>query len=124
MKIQTIFAILILLSYSVHAQETEEIVYEEPTLDPLPTPPPEVIQEPEPVPIQEPKATRQPFKLDMKTLKLYQNEVLVVSLIFFYLLMYVRGKGANVRLMERFYRKVSGCLEANFSHVGFTKTSG
>jgi hypothetical protein len=50
--------------------------------------------------------------------------VLAVLCILVYLLMYVRGKQANVQLMERFYRKVVRCLEANFAHVGFTKTSG
>lgn len=110
MKIATLCFFFLCLAAS---QEPEEIIYEEPTLDPLPTPPPEVILEapqPEPVESTPPPKPREPFRLDMKTLKTYQNEVLVIGLVFFYLMMYVRGKGNNVKLMERFYRKVSGCL--------------
>jgi hypothetical protein len=62
--------------------------------------------------------------LDVNTLKLYQYEVLGLAAVLFYLLAYIRGKKANVKLMEKFYRKVNQCLEANFAHIGFTKTSG
>jgi len=61
---------------------------------------------------------------DINTLKLYQYEVLALAGVLIYLLLYIRGKKANVKLMERVYRKVNYCLEANFAHIGFTKTSG
>ena len=128
MKILAIAFLLLSLSL---AQEVEDIVYEDEELEPLPTPPtppppsPEEIPGPEPIP---PPQMRQPslppIKFDLATLKIYKNEVLAVLGIFLYLLMYIRGKRANVRLMERFYKKVANCLEANFCHVGFSKTSG
>lgn len=121
MKIATICLLLICIAV---AQETEEIVYEEPTLEPLPTPPPREVPEPEPLSAPSVQKPREPFKLDMRTLKTYQNEALVIAAVFFYLIMYVRGKAANVKLMERFYRKLLGCLENNFAHIGFTKISG
>lgn len=123
MKITRVVLLLALLCLGL-AQETEEIVYDEAILEPLPDVPPPPVEEPKPVIIEEPSAPRRQFKLDWATLKQYQIEVLMVSVIFFYLLAYVRGKKANVKLMERFYRKVSGCLEANFAHIGFSKNSG
>ena len=60
----------------------------------------------------------------MKTLMVYKHEMLGVLAVLVYLLIFMRGKRANVKLMERFYRKVDHCLEANFAHIGFSKTSG
>ena len=55
---------------------------------------------------------------------MFQYEVLGLIGVLLYMLAYIRGKKANVRLMEKFYRRVSQCLEANFAHIGFSKTSG
>lgn len=38
--------------------------------------------------------------------------------------MYRRGKAQNYELMETFYKKIRSYVDSNFSHVGFTKTSG
>ena len=107
MKTLVVLVLLLTLSCS---QEQEDIVYEEEQLDPLPPPPPEPtppIETPPPPPTQSPRSS---FKFDMATLKSYQHEVLLLLGIFLYLLNYLRGKKANVRLMERFYRKVAHCL--------------
>ena len=60
----------------------------------------------------------------MQDLQRYRYELLGVSMIFFYLILYARGKRTNVEIMENFYRRVDGFLEDNFAHIGFSKKSG
>lgn len=45
-------------------------------------------------------------------------------MIFLYLIFYIRGKSANLSIMEKFYRRVDTFLENNFAHIGFSKESG
>lgn len=49
---------------------------------------------------------RESFKMDLPTLKRYRYELLGISFVFIYLILYVRGKSANLAIMEAFYRRV------------------
>lgn len=54
----------------------------------------------------------------------FRYELAAIFAIFLYLIMYRRGKSQNYELIESFYQKTKGCLNSNFTHIGFTKTSG
>lgn len=83
-------------------------------------PVPEVQEAPQ----QQLPVQREPFKFDLPTLKRYRYELLGISFVFVYLILYVRGKNANLAIMEAFYRRVEPFLDSNFAHIGFSKQSG
>ena len=86
--------IALLLCLSL-AQDTDEVVYEDEPLEPLPPPPPTPEVAPEqaaPVPPPTAYPSMPPLKFNLATLKIYQNEVLAVLAILVYLLAYMQGK--------------------------------
>lgn len=122
MKIILNLVLLLTLAYVALSQD--DVVYEEEIIEIDQSVAPNLAQNITLSSQSVPPPPRQPFKLDLQTLQRFRNEVLGIGLIFFYFILYVRGKRANLEIMQKFYRKVDVFLQNNFAHIGFSKQSG